>query len=310
MFSKALAILINWFQNHLLCAKQSLNKLLSTPIGSSITISMTALAFAIPLAIFQLSQGSAAALNSMQESKQITLFLADDVDYAGAVKLAKALRQDPYFSSVELIDRQQALDDFAERSQLEGLTQNLPQNPLPHLLLLMPQEQNHSLEQLEQLQQHLESLNEVAYFQLDTLWLQRLQAWQDLANRSLTIVTALLLLGACLILINVIRWELASRRDEIDIMYLVGANDRYIRRPFMYSGLWLGLASGILALVLVLLAIALIHPSLEGIDALYGSDIATKSLLEWETCLTVLGLSALIGVFSASIGANSRLQIR
>ena len=310
MFSKALAILINWFQNHLLCAKQSLNKLLSTPIGSSITISMTALAFAIPLAIFQLSQGSAAALNSMQESKQITLFLADDVDYAGAVKLAKALRQDPYFSSVELIDRQQALDDFAERSQLEGLIQNLPRNPLPHLLLLMPQEQNHSLEQLEQLQQHLESLNEVAYFQLDTLWLQRLQAWQDLANRSLTIVTALLLLGACLILINVIRWELASRRDEIDIMYLVGANDRYIRRPFMYSGLWLGLASGILALVLVLLAIALIHPSLEGIDALYGSDIATKSLLEWETCLTVLGLSALIGVFSASIGANSSLQIR
>ena len=146
MFSKALAILINWFQNHLLCAKQSLNKLLSTPIGSSITISMTALAFAIPLAIFQLSQGSAAALNSMQDSKQITLFLADDVDYAGAVKLAKALRQDPYFSSVELIYRQQALDDFAERSQLEGLIQNLPRNPLPHLLLLMPQEQNHSLE--------------------------------------------------------------------------------------------------------------------------------------------------------------------
>jgi len=310
MFSKALAIIISWYQNHLLCAKQSLNKLLAAPIGSSITISMTALAFAIPLAIFQLSQGSAAALSSMQESKQITLFLADDVNYASAVTLAEQLKQDPDFSSVELIDRQQALNDFAKRSQLEGLIQNLPQNPLPHLLLLMPREQNQGLQQLEQLQQRLEDLNEVAYFQLDTLWLQRLQAWQDLANRSLTIVTALLLLGACLILINVIRWELASRRDEIDIMYLVGASDRYIRRPFMYSGFWLGLFSGALALILVLLASALIYPSLGRIDALYGSDLAAKSLLEWETCLIVLSSSALIGLFSASIGANSRLQIR
>ena len=310
MFSKALAIIISWYQNHLLCAKQSLNKLLAAPIGSSITISMTALAFAIPLAIFQLSQGSAAALSSMQESKQITLFLADDVNYASAVTLAEQLKQDPDFSSVELIDRQQALNDFAKRSQLEGLIQNLPQNPLPHLLLLMPREQNQSLQQLEQLQQRLEGLNEVAYFQLDTLWLQRLQAWQDLANRSLTIVTALLLLGACLILINVIRWELASRRDEINIMYLVGASDRYIRRPFMYSGFWLGLFSGALALILVLLASALIYSSLGRIDALYGSNLAAKSLLEWETCLIVLGSSALIGLFSASIGANSRLQIR
>jgi len=246
----------------------------------------------------------------MQESKQITLFLADDVNYASAVTLAEQLKQDSDFSSVELIDRQQALNDFAKRSQLEGLIQNLPQNPLPHLLLLMPREQNQGLQQLEQLQQRLEDLNEVAYFQLDTLWLQRLQAWQDLANRSLTIVTALLLLGACLILINVIRWELASRRDEIDIMYLVGASDRYIRRPFMYSGFWLGLFSGALALILVLLASALIYPSLGRIDALYGSDLAAKSLLEWETCLIVLGSSALIGLFSASIGANSRLQIR
>ena len=310
MFSKALAIVIGWYQNHLLCAKQSLNKLLAAPIGSSITISMTALAFAIPLAIFQLSQGSAAALNSMQESKQITLFLADDVSYASAVTLTEQLKQDSDFNSVELIDRQQALNDFAKRSQLEGLIQNLPQNPLPHLILLMPHEQNQSLQQLEQLQQRLEGLNQVAYFQLDTLWLQRLQAWQDLANRSLTIVTALLLLGACLILINVIRWELASRRDEIDIMYLVGASDRYIRRPFMYSGFWLGLFSGVFALILVLLASALIYPSLRRIDSLYGSNIAIKSLLEWETCLIVLGSSALIGLFSASIGANSRLQIR
>ena len=310
MFSKTLAIIVGWYQNHVMCAQQSLNKILATPLGSSITISMTALAFAIPLAIFQLSQGSAAALSSMQESKQITLFLADNVSYAAAVTLAERLQQEPQLSSVELLDRQQALTDFAKRSQLEGLIQNLPENPLPHLLLLMPDEKHNSLQQLEQLQQRLEALHEVAYFQLDTLWLKRLQAWQHLATRSLSLVTAFLLLGACLILINVIRWELLSRRDEIDIMTLVGASDRYIRRPFLYSGLWLGLLSGMLALILILLASALIYSSLGQVDSLYGSDLARKSLIEWETCLIVLASSALIGLFSARIGVSNHLRNR
>src|SRR5690625_7884316 len=75
-------------------------------------------------------------------------------------------------------------------------------------------------------------------------------------GRRLTLALALALsLGVLLIIGNTIRLAIENRRDEILVVKLVGGTDAFVRRPFLYTGLWYGMGGGLLALVLMALGL-------------------------------------------------------
>ena len=75
-----------------------------------------------------------------------------------------------------------------------------------------------------------------------------------------------------LIVGNTIRLDILNRRAEIEVMKLVGATDGFARRPFLYSGIWYGLGGGLLALMLVAVAAAVLARPVEQLAGLYGSQ--------------------------------------
>src|SRR3569623_1750969 len=88
--------------------------------------------------------------------------------------------------------------------------------------------------------------------QYDATWRRRRGAIRTLATRAGQVLAVLLSLGALLVVGNTVRLDIQARRDEIGVLQLVGASHGFVRRPFLYSGLWLGLVAGIVALVVVL----------------------------------------------------------
>ena len=99
-------------------------------------------------------------------------------------------------------------------------------------------------------------------------------------------------IGAILILGNTLRLAIEARRAEIVVVKLIGGGDAFVRRPFLYTGLWCGIGGGVLAIVLVIIFLSLLASPATTLLALYNS--------EWR----FQGLS-FIGALQLALGGGS-----
>ena len=100
-----------------------------------------------------------------------------------------------------------------------------------------------------------------------------------------------MLLGLAVIVVigNTIRLEIGNRREEIEIIKLVGGSDGYIRRPFLYLGLCYGVGAGFLAALIIILGLGLVSSPARALMELYGSDYRLAGLgladTAWLLCV-------------------------
>jgi len=118
---------------------------------------------------------------------------------------------------------------------------------------------------------------------------------------------AILVAGVILVIGNTIRLDILNRRNEIEVMKLVGGTDGFARRPFLYSGVIYGLGGGGVALALVLLARRLLAGPLENLTRLYGSSFELSGL-GWRTGFLTLAGSALLGWLGSWIAATRHIR--
>ena len=91
--------------------------------------------------------------------------------------------------------------------------------------------------------------------QLDTEWVSRFNAILDVVRRVVLLAAGLFALGILVIVGNTIRLDIENRRDEIEVTKLVGGSDAFVRRPFLYNGVWYGLGGGAIAWLIVAVVI-------------------------------------------------------
>jgi cell division transport system permease protein len=106
---------------------------------------------------------------------------------------------------------------------------------------------------------------------------------------------------------NTIRLEIDGRRAEIEVTKLVGGSNAFVRRPFLYSGLWQGLAGGLLAVGLIAAGLFTLGPFVGRLAAAYGSGFTLKGLApqEWAA---VIGGGAALGFIGAWLAAAYHLR--
>src|SRR3546814_9036829 len=80
------------------------------------------------------------------------------------------------------------------------------------------------------------------------------------------------------IISNTIRLDIEARREEIEVMKLVGAPDSFIRRPFLYTGFWHGLLGGVLAWILVTAGVHALAGPASMLAKAYGSSFQIAGL--------------------------------
>jgi cell division transport system permease protein len=153
----------------------------------------------------------------------------------------------------------------------------------------------------------IESAADVDTVQLDTEWVQRLNAMLDVMRRVLWLTAGLLGLSVVLVVGNTIRLDILNRRDEIEVMKLVGATDGFARRPFLYSGVWYGLGGGIGAVIVVAIAVAVLSRPLGRLAALYGSQFQLTGL-RFGAIVRILGLSVALGWLGSWIAATRHIR--
>jgi cell division transport system permease protein len=261
-----------WLLRHLQTLIGTLGQMARAPLATVLTLAVLGITLALPA-------GLAVALDNLerlgggwQRGAQISLFLKREVSEAGALKLAQQIRAMSGVITVEHISRAAALEEFRRQSGFGAALDALRDNPLPAVLVVRPASEEPAA--AEALRTTLARLPGVEIAELDLVWLQRLAAILDIAQRGTWILAILLGAAALLIVGNTIRLAVMSRRDEIEVIELVGGTPAFIRRPFLYSGLLQGLFGGLLAWLLVETSLALLAGPVQELAGLYGSGFA------------------------------------
>lgn len=273
-----------WLDQHLHSLAFSLGRVLRKPWATLLTVAVMGVALALPLGLSIVMDNLRHFAGSVQQSREIGVFLSMDVDAAAAAELADALRARTDVATVEVRTPEQALAGFREDSGLGEAIDALGENPLPTLLVVAPRGADDTA-----LARALEALPQADLVQHDASWRRRLDAWLGFGQRVVQVLSVLLGLGALLVVGNTVRLDIQSRREEIGVLQLLGASDGFIRRPFLYLGAWYGVGAGVLALGLIAATGLALREPLAALSASYGSAFALKGLDALHSGMVLVG---------------------
>ena len=285
----------------------SLGRLVRTPFTSMMTVIVLSIAISLAASFYLLVANIQQLTDSLEDSNQISLFLKDSVSDDSGVKLASKIKQYPNVQQVKVVTKAQALAEFREYSGFGEALDALEKNPLPTVLQVLPDSSLADAERLDDLVQSLDRMNEVDFAQLDMQWVKRLQSIMELARRGVTLLSIILGLAVLFITGNTIRLELHNRREEVIIAKLVGATDSFIQRPFLYTGFWLGLGSGVAAWIIVTIMMFFLQQPIVRLSNLYDGVFEVLYLGLGET-LTLFLISSWLGVTGSWIVLKYQLR--
>ena len=292
-----------WLAHHRRAAGSSLMRCRRRPWATLLTVCVMALALALPMGLSVTLDNLKHFAGSVQQSRQISLFLHPDFSVEQARALQAELQQRADVEHIELRTPEQGLAELRERAGMGAAIDALDDNPLPSVLLLTPAAEADD----QALGTALEALPQADLVQHDAQWRQRLDGWLALGTRMVNLLSLLLGIGAALVVGNTVRLDILARREEIGVLQLLGASNGFIRRPFLYLGAWYGLGAGAIALSLWAACVAAIRPPLVALTQSYASPFVFKTLDALHSGFVLLG-TTVIGVIGAWLVASHVLR--
>lgn len=296
----------NYLLRHVQVMLSSLGELWRQPVATSMTLLVIGIALLLPAGLFVILKNVEQVSGEWQHANRISLFLQDEISDKRGEQLAEQLQTWPDIVDVSFQSAQQSLNEFREISGLESLLDTLPENPLPAVIIIEPEEEQLQ-EAIEALLKRLDALPEVDLAQLDMQWLQRLRSINETGQRGITILAILLSLSVLLVIGNTIRLAILNRQTEIRVIKLVGGTNTFIRRPFLYTGMWYGFLGGVLAWIALLISLLIISGPIDELAALYDSQFTLKWFGgQMLFALPISGL--LLGVMGAWLAVSRHLN--
>lgn len=296
-----------WLMRHMQVLLSSLGGMSRKPLGNLMTAAVIGIAISLPVTLYVLVDNLQNLGQNWDGGAGISVFLHTEVTGDQAMALSRQLEQKASVASVSYISPQQAMAEFRQLSGFGDALDLLQENPLPAVLLIYPHPNHNNAEATTSLAEQIRKLPEVELAQADLQWLQRFYAITSILQRAAVVLASLLALAVLLVIGNTIRLEIQGRHSEIEITKLVGGTNAFIRRPFLYDGIWYGLFGGIIASLLVLLAFSLLQGPVAKLTGLYQSNFQLASL-SFDSFLLVLGSSTLLGLMGSWLAVKQHLD--
>ncbi|UTM57431.1 permease-like cell division protein FtsX [Photobacterium sp. CCB-ST2H9] len=297
----------SWLAMQRQVCKQALTDLWRRPLGNVLTLAVLTVALTLPACFYIAAKNISIVSQAWQNPTQLTVYLASGSGDAEARQLLERVSGWQEVAQTDYISPQQGLEEFRNHVGFTKALSLLDENPLPAVLVIKPTVQWQSSAAAARLAEKLRDLAGVDDVRLDSDWLQRLEAIQQLSVSLAMLMAGLMLLAVFLIVGNTLRLQLQNQKEAVQVMKLVGATNTYILRPFLYTGAWYGLLASVFALVLTTLVCLMIESAVDKLALLYGSDFHLTGLA-WDECLLLIMLSSLLGVLAARLSAGRHLK--
>ncbi len=297
-----------WLRQHRYALGVTLRRLGLQPFSSLANILVIALALAIPLLGAAVLVSVQPVVSNMATGPELTVFMKMDAPPQAtqdtARRIATENAQD--VSETRIMPRDQALSQLRNNPAWADALAVLPGNPLPDAIIVTLAGTDFAA-RAPRLASIWQGWGNVDHVQLDSEWVQRLQALLRFANIGLLLVAAGVAIVVLATVFNTVRMQALAQREEITVARLVGATERFVRRPFLYLGAITGGVSALVAIAASAFGLSLLNNAMADLARSYGSDFALQMpQLPWLVIFVVL--VAALGAFSArvSVSRNTR----
>ena len=295
-----------WALQHASNFVAALGRILRQPFANFMTILVIAVTLALPAALHLVIKNAQSISGGWENALDFSVYLTGDVSIADGRKLASLIEQRADVENVTFVSAAEALDEFKRHSGFGSALDHLAANPLPHTLVVRPGKAN-TEQSIALLQEELANLPESDMVQIDTEWVQRFHAILEMLRRAVAMGSILLGVAIVIVIGNTIRLDIQSRREEIEVTKLIGASNAFVRRPFLYTGLWYGLGGGVLALGLVAYGLYALKDPIARLAGLYNSDFQAIALSLNES-FAIVGIGVLLGLAGSWIAAARHMR--
>ncbi|GAB4167824.1 MAG: permease-like cell division protein FtsX [Wenzhouxiangellaceae bacterium] len=291
----------SWLRRHGYSLLSSIGQLVREPLATSMTVAVLAVALALPLGLHTLLLNIDRVHSALDRLDSISVFLAADADAESARRLASSLSSRDDVLAVDPVPPEQGLAELAGSLGIDRTA--LDQVPLPWVLQVVPA----AGADPAGLARALDGLPEVEMVIVDLEWVHRFEAIIGVIRALVRVLAVVFGLSLIFVIANTIRTEVQRRREEIEVLSLVGATVAYIRRPFLYTGLWLALGGAALAWLLVRVCVWALEAPVTRLARSYGSDLALTGP-SLELLVPLMAASALLGIAGAWLAVSRELQ--
>lgn len=277
------------------------------------TVFILVITISLVTGLFLFRKTSNSLVDTLEERVDISVYFKKDIEEEDIFLVKENLETLPDVKKVEYISRQEALDSFTERYKnnaliMESLAE-VGDNPLlAHLNVRAWQaSQYEAVANFLGSSPFKESISKVAYFQRKEA-IDRLFSLTSNINTGGIVLVIIFSLLAVLLVFNTVRLAISSSKEEISIMRLVGASNRFIKGPFIVQAIVAGLIASLITLLIFIPLCAIIGPKLEVLSASLNVFTFLKSsffVIVLLQLLTGIGLS----VFSSLIAMRKYLRV-
>ena len=272
-------------------------------IAATLTVSLMLLLFAFFVVT---DRGLQAAAGALESKVEIVANLDDAARPSDVLALKARIEKDPAVARVDYVTKQQALDRLRELAQRKDdfAVIDIGTNPLPASLEIKLANAQDAGRLAASLKDELGRGVVTDVIDNPTV-VEKLLTITRVLSIGGVAVLVMMLFVALFVIVNTIRIAVHARRDEIEIMQLVGATDWFVSWPFIIEGMLVGTFGAIVALVILALASQPVTSALVGFLDILPVSLGANFVLELG--LGVLGFALLVGGFGASLSVRSQL---
>src|SRR5689334_11458024 len=292
---------------HLQALFGALGRLARAPLATMLTLMVIGVALALPAGLALLVDNLRSATGDLSNAVDFTVHFKVGTPIERVEQIAKGARDHAGIASITVTNASQALEEFKQASGFGDALSALEDNPLPHHLVVRPDKNASGPTEVESLRRYFAAFPEVDIVQLDLDWVRRLQSLLDVLKRVLGLVVIVLGLGVLAVIGNTIRLEIQHRRPEIEVTKLVGGSNAFVRRPFLYTGLFYGLGGALLAALILLGGMAYLDQAVGDLSVQYGGRFSMEGLGS-RGLGVLLAVGAGLGWFGALVSTGRHLR--
>lgn len=293
-----------WLSQHRAALGSALRRLWSTPLNTLLSLLVIGIALTLPGAGYVLLDNLRDLGRNASGVQQISLFMQLDAGKKDIAEIESRLHA-AASGNWRFVPKEEALKRMQKSEGMAEIVASLPRNPLPDAFIVEPA--NSEPEALEIMRKEISGWPKVAHVQLDSAWVKRFDAFLKLGKLAIWMLAGIFAAGLVAVTFNTIRLQVLAQAAEIEVARMIGATDGFIRRPFYYFGALQGALGGLLAALLLAVALRQLAGPVGELAALYGGNFVLKGLGVLDV-VVLSGAGAFLGWLGAQLSVSLSLR--
>lgn len=294
-----------WVRMHVQAFADALARVAAQPWASAMSILVLATAIALPVVAAVALRSAGAAAASLDTDPHLNVYLTLDAADEDVRRIEQALRAERDALAVKFVPRAQALQELKTTTHLAEILAALDRNPLPHAFTVRVR--TTAADRVTAIRSEWSRLPKVDQVLADFEWSGRLARWVRFGDRVLWVMAGVLGLAVAFIVGHLIRLQVLTRREEIQVSQLIGATAADVRRPFLYHGLLQGMLAGAAAVGLAALLAHWAGVELSALTPSYATELKVVFLTAEESLATI-GAAAALGLGGAWLSVTREVR--